>query len=164
MPGACTESGLKPYRWPEVNLKKWQRPDDVIFLFFQLRRIRPKNVGFTLEMMCLIWFWSQISITCNKKWKNWLFFQQPIVYKYDIFPGLSGYWSGLKLPSVHAADTLLYEEKTVWLYLKSVVLRFWLSKRNLTQVFRGFQEKILQDSQVLDWPIGVKTNFSIMSA
>ena len=57
----------------------------MIFIFFQRRRIQAKNVGFIPEIVRLIWFWSQNSISSNKKWKNWQFLPRPILFNVNVW-------------------------------------------------------------------------------
>ena len=57
----------------------------MIFSFSKLRRILTKIVGLIPKMMRLVWFWSQISISSNKKWKNWHFLSQPIIFNVNIW-------------------------------------------------------------------------------
>ena len=68
----------------KLTEKQWVQPDDVTFLFSQIYRIQTKNVGIIPEMMRLIWCWSQISMNATKKWKNWHFLSQPMIFNVKV--------------------------------------------------------------------------------
>ena len=70
-------------RKPEVNQKTVIKARWCDIYFFQIRRIQTRNLGFKPGMMR--WILSQIFISRNKKWKNWHFISQLIVFNVKIW-------------------------------------------------------------------------------